>query len=111
MVTVLDTLPASVGPTAYFALSGALFAIGVLGFLLRRNLIVVFMSVEIMLNAVNLALLTVSRYEARTVDGHVLVFLVMALAAAETAVGLSILIAVFRIKRGVSADSLTTLNG
>lgn len=103
--------PASVGAPAYFAVSGALFSIGVLGFLLRKNLIVLFMSVEIMLNAANLALLTVSRFFVQTVDGHVLVFLVMALAAAETAVGLSIVIAAFRLKRGVSADDLTMLNG
>lgn len=108
---MIEALAPSVGAPAYLAVSGALFSIGVLGFLLRRNLIVLFMSVEIMLNAVNLALLTVSRFFVQTVDGHVIVFLVMALAAAETAVGLSIVIAVFRIKRGVSADDLTTLNG
>jgi len=103
--------PAGAGLSAYFLVSGVLFTIGVLGFLVRKNLIVLFMSVEIMLNAVNLALLAVSRFVARTEDGHVLVFLVMALAAAETAVGLSIIIAVFRIKRGVSADDLTVMNG
>ncbi len=102
---------AAVGAPLYLAVAGALFSIGVLGFLLRKNLIVVFMSVEIMLNAVNLALLTVARFYVRTVDAHVLVFLVMALAAAETAVGLSIVIAVFRLKRSVSANDLTTMNG
>jgi NADH-quinone oxidoreductase subunit K len=77
------------------AFSGLLFTIGVLGVLFRRNAIIVFMSIEIMLNAVNLAFVAFSRYHG-TVDGQVFVFFIMTLAAAEVAVGLAIIISLFR---------------
>lgn len=77
------------------AFSGLLFTIGVLGVLFRRNAIIVFMSIEIMLNAVNLAFIAFSRYHG-TVDGQVFVFFIMTLAAAEVAVGLAIIISLFR---------------
>ena len=77
------------------AIAGLLFTIGVLGVLFRRNAVIVFMSVEIMLNAVNLVFVAFSRYHGN-VDGQVFVFFIMTLAAAEVAVGLAIIIALFR---------------
>ena len=85
-----------------------LFCIGVLGFLIRRNAIVVFMSVELMLNAVNLLLVTFSRMRG-DLDGQVMAFFVMAVAAAEAAVGLAIIIAVFRRLRSIDLDKATLL--
>lgn len=76
-------------------LAGLLFAIGMLGVLFRRNVIIVFMSVEIMLNAVNLVFIAFARYHG-SVDGQVFVFFIMTLAAAEVAVGLAIMISLFR---------------
>jgi len=98
-------------PTAYdILLSAALFAIGVLGVLVRRNAMVVFMSVELMLNAANLALVTFAR-ERLSVDGQVLVFFVITVAAAEVAVGLALLVAIFRTKRTADVDEVSTLRG
>ncbi len=76
-------------------IAGLLFAIGVMGVLFRRNAIIVFMSIEIMLNAVNLAFIAFSRYHG-DVNGQVFVFFIMTLAAAEVAVGLAIIIGVYR---------------
>ena len=92
----------------YLSLSAILFFIGVYGMLFRRNLIVMFMSVELMLNAVNLSFVTFARYSA-TMDGHVIAFFVMALAAAEAGIGLAILVMVFRNRTTVQADDLTLL--
>ena len=89
----------------YMALSAILFFIGVFGVLYRRNLIVMFMSVELMLNAVNLSFVTFARY-TQSMDGHVIAFFIMALAAAEAAVGLAILVMIFRNKATVQADDL-----
>ncbi|MBC8365979.1 NADH-quinone oxidoreductase subunit NuoK [bacterium] len=85
-----------------------LFGIGTLGFLIRRNAIVVFMSVELMLNAVNLLLVTFSRMRV-DLDGQVMAFFVMAVAAAEAAVGLAIIIAVFRKLRSIDLDKASLL--
>jgi len=89
----------------YMALSAILFFIGVFGVLFRRNLIVMFMSVELMLNAVNLSFVTFARY-TQSMDGHVIAFFVMALAAAEAAVGLALLVMIFRNRATVQADDL-----
>ena len=89
----------------YMTLSAILFFIGVFGVLYRRNLIVIFMSVELMLNAVNLSFVTFARYTS-DMDGHVVAFFVMALAAAEAAIGLAILVMVFRNRSTVQADDL-----
>lgn len=98
-------------PTSYYILlSAALFAIGVLGVLIRRNALVVFMSVELMLNAANLALVAFAR-ERLSVDGQVLVFFVITVAAAEVAVGLALLVAIFRTKRTADVDEVSTLRG
>lgn len=89
----------------YVILSAFLFAVGAVGVLVSRNLIVMFMSIEIMLNAANLALVAFSRRQM-LMDGHVFVFLVMTVAAAEAAVGLAIIIALFRNRESVNADQL-----
>ncbi|MGF1509213.1 MAG: NADH-quinone oxidoreductase subunit NuoK [Myxococcota bacterium] len=95
---------------AYLYLSVALFSIGAIGVLVRRNAIVVFMCIEIMLNAANLALITFARHH-NDPSGHVFVFLVMAVAAAEVAVGLAIIILVFRERRTVFIDVLREMRG
>lgn len=96
--------------SAYLLLSAALFAIGVIGFLVRRNLIVMFMSIELMLNAANLAFVAFSRY-LNSMDGQIFVFFVMTVAAAEAAVGLAIILAVFRTKETVNADEINLMKG
>ncbi|NCC31892.1 MAG: NADH-quinone oxidoreductase subunit NuoK [Chloroflexia bacterium] len=96
--------------TFYVLLSAALFTIGVLGVLIRRNAIVVFMSVELMLNAANLALVAYAR-ERLAVDGQVLVFFVITVAAAEVAVGLALLVAIFKSKRTADVDEVSMLRG
>jgi NADH-quinone oxidoreductase subunit K len=92
----------------YMALSAILFAIGVTGVLIRRNVIVMFLSIELMLNAVNLALVALGR-RIGSMDGQVIVFFVMTVAAAEAAVGLAIIIAMFRNRETVNADELNLL--
>jgi NADH-quinone oxidoreductase subunit K len=91
-------------------LSAVLFAIGVVGVLVRRNVIVIFMAIELMLNAVNLSFVALARSRG-TVDGQVVVFFVMTVAAAEAAVGLAIIIASFRNRTTVNADELALLRG
>jgi NADH-quinone oxidoreductase subunit K len=91
-------------------LSAVLFAIGVVGVLVRRNVIVIFMAIELMLNAVNLTFVALARSRG-TVDGQVVVFFVMTVAAAEAAVGLAIIIASFRNRTTVNADELALLRG
>jgi NADH-quinone oxidoreductase subunit K len=95
-------------PSWYLCLSAILFAIGVCGVLVRRNLIVMFMAVELMLNAVNLTFVAVARATG-TLDGQVIVFFVMAVAAAEAAVGLAIMLQLFRARETINADEVTTL--
>ena len=96
--------------TAYLILSAILFTIGVLGVLLRRNAIVILMSVELMLNAVNLAMVAFSRF-IPGLDGQVMSFLIIAIAAAEAAVGLALVVQVARDRRTVDVDDLTLLRG
>jgi NADH-quinone oxidoreductase subunit K len=92
----------------YLALSAVLFTIGVVGVLVRRNVIVVFMAIELMLNSVNLTLVAFSSFLG-DVTGQALVFFVMAVAAAEAAVGLAIVIAVYRNKQTVHLDDINIL--
>jgi NADH-quinone oxidoreductase subunit K len=87
----------------YILLSGILFSIGVLGFLIRRNVLVVFMSVELMLNAANLALVSFAK-EMGSLSGQVIVFLVMTVAAAEAGVGLAIIILFYRNRKSANVD-------
>jgi len=89
-------------------LSGALFSIGVAGVLLRRNVLVMFMSIELMLNAVNLAFVSLGN-RLGTMDAQVIVFFVMTVAAAEAAVGLAIIISIFRNRESVNVDDFTLL--
>ena len=92
----------------YLILSAILFSIGTAGVFLRRNLITVLLSIEIMLNAVNLTFVAVGRYLG-TVDGQIIVFFVMTVAAAEAAVGLALIISLFRHKESLSPDAFTSL--
>ena len=96
--------------TWYLSLSAVLFTIGVLGVLLRRNVIVIILSVELMLNAVNLTLVAFSQAFG-DVDGQILVFFVMSVAAAEAAVGLAIVIAMFRNKLTINVDEIRLFRG
>ena len=96
--------------TWYLALSAVLFCIGVVGVIVRRNPLVIFMSIELMLNAANLALVAFGQRHGTT-EGQALVFFVMCVAAAEVAVGLAIIVAIFRQRRRLSVDELSTLRG
>jgi NADH-quinone oxidoreductase subunit K len=96
-------------PANYFmGLSAVLFCIGVAGVLLRRNIIIIFMSIELMLNAVNLAFVSLSRAWG-TADGQAIVFFVMTVAAAEAAVGLGIILMIFRNRETVNADEINLM--
>ena len=93
---------------SYLVLSAVLFSIGTAGVFLRRNLITILLSVEIMLNAVNLTFVAVDRFRG-ALDGQIVVFFVMTVAAAEAAVGLAIIIALFRHKETLNPDAFTSL--
>jgi NADH-quinone oxidoreductase subunit K len=92
------------------ALSAALFVIGVVGVLVRRNALVIFMSIELMLNAANLVFVAFGRH-MNDIDGQVIVFFVMAVAAAEVAVGLAIIVNLFRLRETVFVDEVNLLKG
>jgi NADH-quinone oxidoreductase subunit K len=92
----------------YLALAAVVFAIGVIGVLVRRNIIVILMAIELMLNAVNLTFVALAR-QLGSIDGQVIVFFVMTVAAAEAAVGLAIVIAAFRNRPTLNADELAVL--
>jgi NADH-quinone oxidoreductase subunit K len=95
---------------AYIMLSAVLFVMGSMGVLLRRNAILVFMSVELMLNSANLALVAFSR-QWGNLDGHLFVFFVMTVAAAEVAIGLALIVAIFRTKQSIDIDELHQMEG
>ena len=94
----------------YIALSVILFTLGALGVLVRRNAIIIFMSVELMLNSANLAFIAFAR-QLGDIDGQVFVFFVMTVAAAEVAVGLALLVAIFRTKQSTNIDDMNQLKG
>ncbi|MBT3355558.1 MAG: NADH-quinone oxidoreductase subunit NuoK [Candidatus Scalindua sp.] len=94
--------------TWYLVLSGILFSIGAVGVLINRNALVIFMSIELMLNAVNLAFVTFSRQQ-NSMDGQIFVFFIMTVAAAEAVVGLAIIIALFRNKATVNVDDINIM--
>ncbi len=94
----------------YLWLAAALFTVGAVGVLVRRNVLVMFMCVELMLNAVNLSLVTFSR-ELDDIGGQAFVFFVLVVAAAEVVVGLGIIVAIFRRRAGATADDLHLLRG
>jgi NADH-quinone oxidoreductase subunit K len=93
----------------YLVLSALLFCLGVLGFLLKRNIITIFMSIELMLNAVNLTFVALAQQLG--VAGQIFVFFVMAVAAAEAAVGLAILLAIFRHRQTLNLQNINLLKG
>ena len=95
-------------PTYYLVLAAALFTIGAIGVLVRRNAIVVFMCIELMLNATNLAFVSFSRQNGN-LDGQVAAFFVMVVAAAEVVVGLSIIVSIYRARRSASVDEASLL--
>ena len=94
--------------TWYLVLSGILFSIGAVGVLINRNALVIFMSIELMLNAVNLAFVTFSRQQ-NSMDGQIFVFFIMTVAAAEAVVGLAIIIALFRNKATINVDDINIM--
>ena len=104
------SLPAVVPLSWYLLLSAVLFTIGVVGVLERRNALVIFMSIELMLNAANLAFVAFAR-DLQSLDGQVFVFFVMTVAAAEVAIGLAIIVNVFRLKETVYVDEINLLKG
>lgn len=101
-------MPQSVPLSWYLILSAILFGLGVAGFIFRRNIITVFMSIELMLNAVNLSFIAFS-YQLRQVDGHIFAFFVMVVAAAEAAVGLAIILTVFKNRATLAIDEVSSL--
>jgi len=94
----------------YLMLSAAVFSIGVFGFLARRNIIIMFLSIELMLNGVNISLIAFSHY-LQDLRGQILVFFIIAVAAAEAAIGLVLIIALFRNKPTVHVDEMNEMNG
>jgi NADH-quinone oxidoreductase subunit K len=105
---LIPGLPAAVPVAWYLTLSAILFGLGAAGFLIRRNIITVFMCIELMLNAVNLTFVAFS-YELKKIDGHLFTFFVMVVAAAEAAVGLAIILTVFRTRLTLQVDEVDQL--
>ena len=101
---------AAPAPEWYLGLSAVLFAIGMVGVLVRRNPLVMFMCIELMLNAVNLTFVTLAR-QLDDLGGQVAVFFVLVVAAAEVVVGLGIIVSIFRRRQGATADDLSLLKG
>ena len=102
----MDSVPESY----YIALSAILFTIGALGVLIRRNALIIFMSVELMLNAANLAFVAFSNTYGQ-LSGQIIVFFVIAVAAAEVAVGLALIVAIFKTKHSIDVDQMSSLKG
>jgi NADH-quinone oxidoreductase subunit K len=98
----------NVGLEHYLVVSAVLFALGLLGVIIRRNVLVIYMSLELMLNAANLALVSFSRFN-NNLDGQVMVFFIITVAAAEVAVGLALIVALFRRRQTTHVEDLTTL--
>ena len=107
---MLEMTNLEVGLNHYLTLSAALFCIGLMGVLIRRNTVVILMCIELMLNAVNISFVAFSRYQANN-DGNIMVFFVMAIAAAEAAVGLGLIVAIFRRFKSVDLDFFESLRG
>src|SRR5947208_13579406 len=97
-----------VGLEHYLIVSAVLFALGLLGVLLRRNLLIIYMSLELMLNAANLALVAASRFN-HNLDGQVFVFFIITVAAAEVSVGLALIVALYRKRQTTHVEDLTTM--
>ena len=97
-----------VGLEHYLVVSGLLFSLGLLGVIMRRNLIIIYMCLELMLNAANLSLVAFSRYNGN-LDGQIVVFFIITVAAAEVAVGLALIVALYRKRRTAHVEDLTAL--
>jgi NADH-quinone oxidoreductase subunit K len=100
----------AINPINYLGLSALLFTIGVVGVLIRRNPIVIFMCIELMLNAVNLVFIAFSRIYGQS-DGQIFAFFVMTVAAAEVAVGLGIIVSIFRQRHSIDVDEVSEMRG
>jgi len=98
----------NVGLEHFLLISAGLFCLGLLGVILRRNLLVMYMGLELMLNAANLALVAFSRYN-RNLDGQIMVFFIITVAAAEVAVGLALIVALYRRRQSAHVEDLTSL--
>ena len=98
------------GLSGFLIVSALMFAIGATGVLVRRNPLVMFMSIELMLNAVNLSFMAFAQF-TNSVDGWMFVFLVLTVAAAEVVVGLAIIVSIFRTRRNINVDELSSLKG
>ena len=96
--------------SAYLIVSALLFTIGAVGVLIRRNPLIIFMSIELMLNAVNLSFVAISS-KLDSVDGQMFVFIVLTVAAAEVVVGLAIIVSIFRTRRNIDVDDMNLLRG
>jgi NADH-quinone oxidoreductase subunit K len=96
--------------TYYLVISAVLFTLGILGVLLRRNALVIFMSLEMMFNAANLLFVAFANYY-QILDGQIFVFFIMAVAAAEVGVGLALMVAIFRSKHSIDIDQMSSLKG
>jgi NADH-quinone oxidoreductase subunit K len=101
-----DLMPLS----AYLTMSAIMFAIGTLGVLIRRNPLIIFMSIELMLNAVNLSFVAFSTF-LDSADGQMFVFIVLTVAAAEVVVGLALIVSIFRTRRNIDVDEMNVLRG
>src|SRR5271157_5364869 len=101
-------MPVQVPISWYLTLSAVLFALGVAGFLFRKSIITIFMSIELMLNAVNLSFIAFS-YQLKQVNGHIFAFFVMVVAAAEAAVGLAIILTVFKNRETLNVDEVDSM--
>ena len=100
----------TIGINEFIIVSSLLFLVGFFGVIFRRNTIIIYMSIELMLNAINLALVAFSRFN-NTIDGSIFVFFIMTVAAAEVAVGLAIIVMLYRQKQTVLVNELTQLKG
>jgi NADH-quinone oxidoreductase subunit K len=96
--------------SAYLIVSAVLFTIGVLGVMLRRNPLIIFMSIELMLNAVNLSFVALSHF-LDSADGQMFVFVILTVAAAEVVVGLALIVSIFRTRRNIDVDEMNVLRG
>jgi NADH-quinone oxidoreductase subunit K len=103
-------MPQTIPLSYYLAISAVLFAMGTLGVLIRRNPLIIFMSIELMLNAANLAFLAFAR-SFGVLTGQIFVFFVMTVAAAEVAVGLALIVIIFRTKHSIDVDLMNSLKG
>lgn len=108
---MIDLNTIQIAPISYFlALSVIMFTLGIIGVLVRRNALVIFMSLELMFNAANLVFIAFAAYH-KVLNGQMFVFFIMAVAAAEVAVGLALMVAIFRSKHNIDVDQMDSMKG